>query len=71
MTRSVGFDYGESGVRINAIAHEITKAVKYNMSVDYSKRDRAKAKMRVQVRQLLKKYGYPLDLQKILVEQAN
>lgn len=40
------------------------------MSGDWSKRDSAKAKMRVKVRRLLKKYGYPPDLQKIAVEQA-
>lgn len=40
------------------------------MSVDRSIRDSAKAKMRVQVRRLLKKYGYPPDLQKIAVEQV-
>ncbi len=49
---------------LRAIAHELTKTVKDNMSVDWSKRDSAKAKMRVQVRRLLKKYGYPPDLQK-------
>ena len=36
------------------------------MGVDWSKRDSAKAKMRVAVRRLLKKYGYPPDLQKWL-----
>lgn len=51
---------------LRAIAHELTK----NMSVDWSKRDSAKAKMRVAVRRLLKKYGYPPDLQKMAVEQA-
>ncbi|MDU7022544.1 MAG: DUF3387 domain-containing protein [Staphylococcus epidermidis] len=51
-------------------AHELTKTVKDNMSVDWSKRDSAKAKMRVQVRRLLKKYGYPPDLQKMAVEQV-
>ncbi|MDT4010909.1 DUF3387 domain-containing protein [Staphylococcus simulans] len=55
---------------LRAIAHELTKTVKDNMSVDWSKRDSAKAKIRVQVRRLLKKYGYPPDLQKIAVEQA-
>ncbi len=55
---------------LRAIAHELTKTVKYNMSVDWSKLDSAKAKMRVQVRRLLKKYGYPLDLQKIAVERV-
>lgn len=55
---------------LRAIAHELTKTVKDNMSVDWSKRDSAKAKMRVQVRRLLKKYGYPPDLQKMAVEQV-
>src|SRR5699024_5553311 len=50
--------------------HELTKTVKDNMSVDWSKSDSAKAKMRVLVRRLLKKYGYPPDLQKIAVEQV-
>ena len=55
---------------LRAIAHELTKTVKENMGVDWSKRDSAKAKMRVAVRRLLKKYGYPPDLQKMAVEQV-
>ena len=39
---------------LRAIAHELTKTVKENMGVDWSKRDSAKAKMRVAVRRLLK-----------------
>lgn len=52
------------------LAHELTKTVKENMGVDWSIRDSAKAKMRVAVRRLLKKYGYPPDLQKMAVEQV-
>lgn len=37
---------------------------------EWHKRDNIKAKMRTQVRRLLKKYGYPPDLQKIAVEQV-
>lgn len=55
---------------LRAIAHELTKAIKENMSVDWHKRESAQAKMRVTVRRLLKKYGYPPDLQKIAVEQV-
>ncbi|HEC2202628.1 TPA: type I restriction endonuclease subunit R [Staphylococcus delphini] len=55
---------------LRAIAHELTKTVKENMSVDWSKRESIKAKMRVQVRRLLKKYGYPPDLQRMAVEQV-
>ena len=53
-------------IRTTCIAAELTKTVKRNMGVDWSKRDSAKAKMRVAVRRLLKKYGYPPDLQKWL-----
>lgn len=55
---------------LRAIAHELTKTVKENMSVDWSKRDSAKAKMRVVIKRLLKKYGYLPDLQKMAVEQV-
>ncbi|MGM0168762.1 type I restriction enzyme, R subunit [Enterococcus sp. AZ135] len=54
---------------LKAIAHELTVAIKNNMSVDWSVRESARAKMRVTVRRLLKKYGYPPDLQKIAVEK--
>lgn len=59
---------------LRAIAHELTKTVKANMSIDWSTRKTARAKMRVVVKRLLKKYGYPPDLQEIakkqVVEQA-
>ena len=44
---------------LRAIAHELTKTVKENMSVDWSKRDSAKAKMRVAVRRLLRNMVIP------------
>lgn len=53
---------------LKAIAHELTKSIKENMSVDWNLRENARAKMRVVVRRLLKKYGYPPDLQKIAVD---
>lgn len=56
--------------KLRAIAHELTKAIKKNMSVDWHKRESAQAKMRVTVRRLLKKYGYPPDLQKIAVDNV-
>ncbi|MCG4308447.1 DUF3387 domain-containing protein, partial [Enterococcus lactis] len=48
---------------------ELTVAIKNNMSVDWSVRESARAKMRVTVRRLLKKYGYPPDLQKMAVDK--
>lgn len=56
--------------KLKAIAHELTKTVKENMSIDWHKRKNAQARMRVAVRKLLKKYGYPPDLQKMAVENV-
>lgn len=53
---------------LRAIAHELTKSIKENMSIDWNLRESARAKMRITVRRLLKKYGYPPDLQKMAVE---
>jgi len=59
---------------LKIIAHELTQSIKDNMSIDWNLRDSARAKMRVVVKRLLKKYGYPPDLQKdaieIVIEQA-
>ncbi|RXZ00840.1 type I restriction endonuclease subunit R [Fictibacillus sp. S7] len=53
---------------LKAIAHELSKAIKENMSIDWNLRESARAKMRITVRRLLKKYGYPPDIQKMAVE---
>ena len=53
---------------LKLIAHELTKSIKENMSIDWNLRESARAKMRVTVRRLLKKYGYPPDIQKEAVE---
>ncbi|MCA4158016.1 type I restriction endonuclease subunit R [Priestia megaterium] len=59
---------------LKIIAHELTQSIKDNMSIDWNLRDSARAKMRIIVKRLLKKYGYPPDLQKdaieIVIEQA-
>lgn len=54
--------------KLRAIAHELAVSIKENMTVDWHKKDSARAKMRVTVRRLLKKYGYPPDLAKMAVE---
>ncbi|ARQ07756.1 Type I restriction enzyme endonuclease subunit [Macrococcoides canis] len=53
---------------LKAIAHELTKSIKDNMSIDWNLRENARAKMRVSVKKLLKKYGYPPDLQKMAID---
>ncbi|MGN9863423.1 type I restriction endonuclease subunit R [Bacillus swezeyi] len=59
---------------LKIIAHELTKSIKENMSIDWNLRESARAKMRITIKRLLKKYGYPPDLQKnaieIVLEQA-
>ena len=54
--------------KLYAIAHELTKVVKANSGVDWNLRESARAKMRVAVKRLLKKHGYPPDLQSTAVE---
>lgn len=49
---------------LKVIAHELTKEIKENMSIDWNLRDSARANMQITVRSMLKKYGYPPDLQK-------
>lgn len=53
---------------LKLIAHELTKSIKANMSIDWNLRESARAKMRVTVKRLLKKYGYPPDVQKEAVD---
>lgn len=54
--------------KLRAIAHELTIAIKENMTIDWHRKASARAKMRVTVRRLLQKYGYPPDLAKMAVE---
>jgi type I restriction enzyme, R subunit len=43
------------------IARDLTKSIKNNISVDWSIRESVQAKMKMTVKRLLKKYGYPPD----------
>ena len=53
---------------LKIIAHELTKSIKENMSIDWNLRDSARAKMRVIVKRLLKKYGYPPEISKLAID---
>ena len=63
---------GEPTLRV--IAHELVTSVKNNVTVDWMHRDAARARMRVLVKKILRKYGYPPDLQdaavQIVLQQA-
>jgi type I restriction enzyme R subunit len=49
--------------QLKVIAHELLKSLKANVSVDWAHRENARARLRVLVKRILKKYGYPPDLQ--------
>jgi type I restriction enzyme, R subunit len=63
---------GDEKLRI--IAHEPLEQLRQNATVDWHKRESARAKMRVLVKRILKKYGYPPilaeDAVKLVLEQA-
>ena len=64
----------ESAVReltdetLKKIAHELTDNLRKNISVDWSERESVRAKLRLMVKRILRKYKYPPDLQDAAVE---
>lgn len=46
---------------LRSIAMDVARTVNKNMTVDWSIREQAKAKMRIAIKRLLTKYGYPPD----------
>ena len=60
---------------LRKIAMELVKTIKNNITIDWTLRENIQAKLRVAVKKVLKKHGYPSDKQTIAVktvlEQAN
>jgi type I restriction enzyme R subunit len=56
------------------IARELIKVVRKNVSIDWTVKQSARAKIRIVVKRILRKYGYPPDLQeaatRTVLEQA-
>ena len=56
------------------IARELVDAVHKNVTIDWTIRETTRAKLRVLVRRMLRKYGYPPDMQEkatqTVLEQA-
>lgn len=48
---------------LKVIAHELLVSLKGSVTVDWSHRESARARMRVLVKRILRKHGYPPDLQ--------
>jgi type I restriction enzyme, R subunit len=59
---------GEPALRV--IATELVASIKSSVSVDWMHREAARARMRVLVKRLLRKYGYPPDLQDAAVQKV-
>lgn len=59
---------GEPALRV--IAHELMKTIKDNATVDWMHRDSARANIRRLVKRILRKYGYPPDLQDAAVRNV-
>ena len=64
----------ESAVRelsdetLKLIAHELTENLRQNLSVDWSARESVRAKLRLMVKRILRKYKYPPDQQEAAIE---
>jgi type I restriction enzyme R subunit len=54
--------------KLRVIAHELLVNLKANVSVDWAHRQSARARLRVLVKRILRKYGYPPDLQDAAVQ---
>lgn len=48
--------------KLRVIAHELLEQLRNNATVDWQHRESTRARMRVLVKRILKKYGYPPDL---------
>jgi type I restriction enzyme R subunit len=59
---------------LKQIAHELTEAIRSNITIDWSIRKSARASMRRIIKRLLKKYGYPpeqsVNAMRIVMRQA-
>ena len=59
---------------LKAIASELVQSVRRNVTIDWTVKESVRAKLRVLVRRILRKYGYPPDKQEkatqTVLEQA-
>ena len=50
------------------ITHELTEQLRKNQTIDWQKKKQARAKMKVDIKKLLKKYKYPPDDQQEAID---
>ncbi len=56
--------------QLRAIAHILVEKVRSSATIDWTKRENVKAKMRVLVKRTLRAYGYPPDMEKIATDNV-
>ena len=52
---------GDENLRV--IARELLKTIRENVTIDWTAKESVRAKLRVMVKRILRKYGYPPDKQ--------
>ncbi len=59
---------------LKKIAQELVQSVRRSVTVDWTQRENARAKIRVMVKRILRRFGYPPDKQErateLVLEQA-
>jgi len=59
---------------LRTIAHDLVETIRRNVTIDWTVKESARTKIRVMVKRLLKKHGYPPDKKdkatKTVLEQA-
>jgi len=59
---------------LRTIARELVRAVRNNLTIDWTRRENVRAQMRVMIKRILRRYGYPPDKQaratELVLEQA-
>ena len=60
--------------QLRTIARELVDSIRKSVTIDWTLRDNVQAEMRVKVKRILRKYGYPPDKQQsateLVLEQA-
>jgi type I restriction enzyme R subunit len=71
---SNGDDREDGDDTLKTIARELVATVRKNVTIDWTIRDNVRAQLRVYVKRILRKYGYPPDKQEkatqTVLEQA-
>ena len=54
--------------QLRMLAQMLLKTIRSSATIDWTRKESVRAKMRIEVRKLLARYGYPPDLQKAAVD---